>query len=53
MALQREAQEMESSLFFQRAEGVLHVLQKLSVVGLDLGLAVLHGVLDPRQKDNA
>lgn len=35
----------KSGLFFQRAEGVLHVLQELGVVGLDLGLAVLHGVL--------
>lgn len=43
---------MEGSLFFQRAEGVLHVLQKLGVVGLDLGLAVLHWVLYAPQKDN-
>lgn len=45
-----ERQQTKSSLFFQRAEGVLHVLQKLSVVGLDLGFAVLHGVLYPRQR---
>lgn len=32
-------------LFLQRTEGVLHVLHQLGVVGLDLGLAVLHWVL--------
>lgn len=36
-------------LFFQRTEGVLHVLQKLSVVRFDLGLAILHRVLYRRR----
>lgn len=38
--------EEEGCLFFQCTEGVLHVLHQLSVVGLDLGLAVLHRVLE-------
>lgn len=32
-------------LFFQRTEGVLHVLHKLNEVGLDLSLAILQRVL--------
>lgn len=42
-----------ASLFLQRAEGALHVLQQLSVLGLDLSLAIFHWVLCTRRSTPA
>lgn len=37
--------DRERALVLQRTESVLHVLQQLRVIGFNLRLALLHGVL--------